>query len=94
MSNDRYAVAADALQKSSDRGCDRRANDESEAEKNRCGGGGGGYTHSWNDGGEYEMKVSRNFCYQAGRLVRNVAGAARRGVGECVSVSVHSVTLG
>lgn len=57
-------------------------------------GGGRGYTHSWNDGGEYEMKVSRNFCYQAGRLVRNVAGAARRGVGECVSVSVHSVTLG
>lgn len=57
-------------------------------------GVGGGFTHSWNDGGEYEMKVSRNFCYQAGRLVRNVAGVARRGVGECVSVSVHSVTLG
>lgn len=93
VSNDRYAVAADVLQKSTilDVTGEQRMNMKLKG-TGVCLLGRG--LHSWIDREEYKMKVSRNFCYQADWLVRNVAGAARWGVGECVSVSVHSVTLG
>lgn len=51
-------------------------------------GGGGGFLTTVMTVGESEMKVIGNFCYLAGGLIRNVAGAAGWGVGECVSVSV------